>query len=78
MTIALMSPAAVPLGTAARYAGRLVLAAASVALATLLQRGTADQGEMVQFVKDLASTGSVTPVICLGACSLGLDDRRDS
>jgi hypothetical protein len=65
--------AAVPVGTAARYAGRLLLAVFSVTTATLFQRDPAAQGHMIQFVKDLAITGSLSPVVSLGACTLGLD-----
>jgi uncharacterized membrane protein YphA (DoxX/SURF4 family) len=80
MTISMTSAAsaAVPMGTAARYAGRLLLSVFSVTTAILLQRDVADQGQMVQFVKDLTITGSVTPVICLGASTLGLDAQHDS
>jgi hypothetical protein len=67
MTIATISSAstAVPMGTAVRFTGRLLLAALSVATATLLQRDVADQGLMAQFVKDLTSA--------VGTCAMGRD-----
>jgi hypothetical protein len=85
MTITLISPAfaAVPMGTAARhllhagpYAGRLLLAVFSVTMAILLQRDVSDQGQMIQFVRDLTLTGRLSPVVSLGACTLGLDTER--
>ena len=71
-------PSAAPIGAAVHTAGRVLGAVCSVTAAILLQRDVSDQGQMIQFVKDLALTGSLTPVVDLGACTLGLDCKRHS